>query len=378
MKKKTIIWTIIAIVIVVLLLAIAFIIKQVNHSGDKSSNGYDTYTVKEETPISIEGKASPQSVKIYNNNSQIGTFLSAAVEDGQKVKQGTQLISYNTNASKRTDLANKVDQAQQQVNKDYEEINKSPNNQQFQTKLTQDQSALNDAQQQLSQHDRQLNDSMYAAFDGTINIQNESNVGDGQPILQLISNQPEIKTTVSEFDIDKIKVGDKVNVAINSNGKKGEGKIIKINQLPTSFEDSASSGASASGAASSAGGEQGDEGQASAAQASNPTVNVPSGGKAGEPSKYTVVIGDLDIPVRPGLSLDAKIPLKTMKLPNDVLTKDNQVFVVDKNNKVHKREIKIDRNNGQIIVKKGLKSGDKVLKNPKGNLNDGEKVEVSS
>ena len=27
---------------------------------------------------------------------------------------------------------------------------------------------------------------------------------------------------------------------------------------------------------------------------------------------------------------------------------------------------------------KGLKSGDKVLKSPKGNLNDGEKVEVSS
>ena len=54
------------------------------------------------------------------------------------------------------------------------------------------------------------------------------------------------------------------------------------------------------------------------------------------------------------------------------------MFVVDENHKVHKRDIKIERNNGQIIVKKGLKSGDKVIKNPKGNLNDGEKVEVSS
>ncbi len=91
-----------------------------------------------------------------------------------------------------------------------------------------------------------------------------------------------------------------------------------------------------------------------------------------------VVIGDLDIPIRSGFSMNAKIPLKTKKLPNSVLTKDNNVFLVDKISKVHKRDIKIERNNGEIIVKKGLKSGNKVIKNPKGNLNDGEKVEVSS
>ena len=106
-------------------------------------------------------------------------------------------------------------------------------------------------------------------------------------------------------------------------------------------------------------------------------MNNPSGGKEGDTSKYRVVIGDLDIPVRSGFSMDAKIPLK-LKLPDNVLTKDNDVFVVDENHKVHKRDIKIERNNGQIIVKKVLNQGDKVIKNPKGNLNDGEKVEVSS
>lgn len=125
-------------------------------------------------------------------------------------------------------------------------------------------------------------------------------------------------------------------------------------------------------------GGQGDSGEDSEALTSNPTVNNPSGGKDGETSKYRVVIGDLDIPVRSGFSMNAKIPLKTKKLPNSVLTKDNNVFLVDKINKVHKRDIKIERNNGEIIVKKGLKSGDKVIKNPKGKLNDGEKVEVSS
>ena len=370
--KKKILWIIIGIAIILLLIIAAFIVKQVNGSGKKDSEGYDTYTVKKETPISLEGKASPKSVKTYNNNSSIGTFLSTSVDDGQKVKQGDRLINYDTNASKREQLANKVNQAQSQVNDDYQKINQSPNNSQLQSKLTQDQSSLNEAQQSLAQHDRQVNDSMYASFDGKVNIKNDSDVGDGQPILQLISDNPQINATVTEFDINKIKEGDKVDVTVNSTGKKGEGKIIKIDELPTSY-DSGSEGEAAGGAQ--AGGE---EGEGSGAQASNPTVNNPSGGKEGDTSKYRVVIGDLDIPVRSGFSMDAKIPLNTKKLPDNVLTKDNDVFVVDENHKVHKRDIKIERNNGQIIVNKGLKSGDKVIKNPKGNLNDGEKVEVSS
>ena len=63
-----------------------------------------------------------------------------------------------------------MDQAQQQVNDDYQKINQSPNNNELQSKLTQDQSSLNEAQQQLAQHDKQMNDSIYAAFDGKVNI----------------------------------------------------------------------------------------------------------------------------------------------------------------------------------------------------------------
>ena len=341
--KKKLLWSIIGVAIILVLIIVAFIVKQTTGSGSKDSKGYDTYTVKKETPISLEGKASPKSVKTYNSNSQIGTFQSPAVDDGQKVKQGDRLLSYDTNNSKRQQLANKVDQAQQQ----------------------------------LSQHDKQMNDSIYASFDGKVNIKNGEDAGDGQPVLQLISDNPQIKSTVTEFDVDKIKEGDEVDVTVNSNGKKGKGKILKVDELPTSYDDSASGESSGAQASAGGQGEDSEEG-ASAAQASNPTVNNPSGGKEGDTSKYNVIIGDLDIPVRAGFSMDAKIPLKTKKLPNDVLTKDNDVFVVDKHNKVHKCDINIDRSNGQIIVKKGLKAGDKVIKNPKGNLNDGEKVEVSS
>ncbi|MCI2921918.1 efflux RND transporter periplasmic adaptor subunit [Staphylococcus hominis] len=344
MKNKWL-W-IIGIVLIILLVAIALILRQVNTKDNKESKGYDTYTVKKESPINIEGKASPQSVKTYNNNSQVGDLVSTTVDDGQTVKQGTQLISYNVEPGKRQKLVDQLNQAQNQT-----ETNK--------------------AQQQLNQYDKQINDSMYAAFNGKVNIKDGTDATNGQPILQLVSDEPQVKASITEFDLDKIKKGDKVNVTVNSTGKKGKGEIEKIEELPSSF-DSASSDQGMAGA----GQENSESGAAS--QSSNPTVNTPSTGKDGETSKYNVIIGNIDIPIRAGLSLNSEIPLKTMKLPSNVLTKDNQVFVIDKSHKVHKRNVKINRNNDQIFIKKGLKEGDKVIKHPKDNLNDGDKVEVAS
>ena len=64
-------------------------------------------------------------------------------------------------------------------------------------------------------------------FDGKVNIKNDSDVGDGQPILQLISDNPQINATVTEFDINKIK-GDKVDVTVNSTGKKVKVRLSKL------------------------------------------------------------------------------------------------------------------------------------------------------
>lgn len=53
--------------------------------------------------------------------------------------------------------------------------------------------------------------------------------------------------------------------------------------------------------------------------------------------------------------MDVKVPLDSIKLPKSVLTKDNNVFVVNKNNKVEERDISIDKVNGEYFFKKGLK-----------------------
>ncbi|WP_426907778.1 efflux RND transporter periplasmic adaptor subunit [Staphylococcus simulans] len=368
--------SLIGIIAIIGLIMIALILRQVNSSSD-DKDGYDTYTVEKESPLNLEGKASPNSVKTYNNNSQIGTYVSTQVDDGQSVKQGDPLINYDVNNNKRQQLSNKVDEAQNAMNKDYRNINQAPNNNNLQNKLTQDQSALNEAQQQLNQHDKQVNDSVYAAFDGKVDVKNSENVSDGQPILQLVSNEPQIKTTVSEFDLGKIKEGDKVDVKVTSNGKTGKGEIKKISELPKSYEDKLSE-SSVGGAASTGTSGSGEDEEASAASTSNPVESDPSGGNDSESSKYTVIISDIDIPVRAGYSMEVKVTLDSIKLPKSVLTKDKDVFVVNKDNKVEKRDISIDKVNGEIFVKKGLKKGDKLIKNPKKTMNDGDKVEVSS
>lgn len=142
MKNKRI-W-LISIVAFVVLFVIAFILRQVNRDSEEN-DGYHTYTVEHESPLNLEGKASPQSVKTYNNNSQIGSYVSTQVDDGQSVKQGDSLINYDMNNSKRQRLVNKVDEAQGAVNEDYRKINQSPNNNDLQKQLTQDQSELSEA-----------------------------------------------------------------------------------------------------------------------------------------------------------------------------------------------------------------------------------------
>lgn len=72
-----------------------------------------------------------------------------------------------------------------------------------------------------------MNNSVYAAFDSKVDIKNSENVSYCQPISQLVSNELQIKTKASEFDLDKIKESDKVDVKVTSNGKTGKREIKK-------------------------------------------------------------------------------------------------------------------------------------------------------
>ncbi|UXV35423.1 efflux RND transporter periplasmic adaptor subunit [Staphylococcus sp. IVB6181] len=372
--KKKLIWIASIIAAVLVLFIVAVIVKNATGTSN-SEDTYQVFKVKKESPLTMQGKASPETVKSYKNNSSIGDYINTTVSDGQEVEKGQQIITYNTNNHQRQSLVNKVNEAEQARQKAQEAVNRAPNDTQANQQLSDAQSQLDKANQSLNQLDNQINDSLFAAFDGKIEIEQDENPNEGDTILQLISKNPQIKTTVSEYDLSKIKEGQKVEYTVSSTGKKGFGEILKISELPTNYEEQLNSGGM-SGAAAAQGGDSSEEGM-DTAQASNPVVNDISGkGDASDASKYTVLIGQLSSPVRPGLSLDAAVTTDKVKLPSNVLGKDNTVYVLNKDNKVEKRKVKIEKQNGDIYVKSGVKTGERLVKHPKASLKNGDAIEV--
>ncbi|HCW9207160.1 TPA: efflux RND transporter periplasmic adaptor subunit [Staphylococcus aureus] len=322
-KRK---WLIVICVLLVLI-TISQILKHFNY-GTESKEAYNTYTVEKERQLDLQGKAYPREVKTYYKNNQVGTYLGVQVADGQTVKKGDMLINYKINSNKR---------------------------------------------QQLYQYDSQNRDSMYASFDGKIMIKNIDNDSDNQPILYLISKESHIKTSVTEFDLNKVKKGDKVNLSITSTGKTGAGIIKQISELPISYEENLSLHENDALHLP----ESNNDGELANSKSISASPIFKSNNNS-ELSKYGVIIDDLSLPIRAGYSLEIKVPLNAIKIPKSVLTKGNNVFIVNKNSIVEKRNIRIKRINGDIIVEKGLKPGDKLIKQPKSTMNDGDKVEISS
>ncbi|MDF0234141.1 HlyD family efflux transporter periplasmic adaptor subunit, partial [Staphylococcus pseudintermedius] len=349
LKKKTLIVS--SLIGAILLTGIAFLVKTFGDvGGQKNEAAYDTYTVKTEKPLRVTGKISPETIKTYLNNAQLGTFLNVQVKDGQTVTQGTPLLNYDIDPTQRQKLVKQLTDAQQSG----------------------DQQAINQAWKQLNRYDGQVNNSVNATFNGTVSFVDNSQVGEGEPILKLIANELEIQSTISEFDLEKIKVGDTVNIKVTSTGKEGKGKITHISQLPTSYQQDAKG--EAAGSAPVVG--EGSEG-ADSLTTNNPVQSHPTGESDKETSKYKMTIGELDFDARNGYSVEAMIPLETLKIPKSVLTKDHHVYIVDQSGVAHRTKITYDEKNGELIVKKGVKKGDRIINHPDAKIKDGEKVEVT-
>ncbi|RIP35029.1 efflux RND transporter periplasmic adaptor subunit [Staphylococcus gallinarum] len=348
MKNKKL-WLSITVLIILIILITYFILRQMNVIDNNKHDSYQTYTIKKTDALNLKGKSSPQTIKVYQENRDIGSYIRPQIQDNQVVKKGTPLIYYDTNSSIRPKLVSNVKKFQAYVEKDYTALNKQPNDSQTQQRLTRDQQQLNQAQHVLNLHDNQSSKDIYAAFDGTVNYINKDVDKNGN-ILQLVSNKPEIKTTVSEYDIDKIQEGDVVDVDANKGGTKTQGKVIQIADLSTESQKNVDHASK---------------------NKSTPISNT------NKPSQYEVTIGNLSSSVKDGFTVNMKIHATTAQLPESALTKDNCVFVVDQQNKVHKRPIITGHSKGNIIVKQGVKIGDKIIKKPNTDLQEGQKIEPS-
>lgn len=336
MKKRQILTFILA-VLFLISVVIFSIYEYIHIKSEKHDNGYQSYKVKKTTPLKLTGRVYPDTVKTYKENKNIGAYIRPQITNNSEVKKGTPLIYYDTNHSIRPELVEKVKENQIQIDQDYKKINKQPNNEGYQKKLRKDLNQLNHSKQELSQHDIQSSKDIYATFDGKINFINKDTNTNGD-ILKLISKKNTIKTKVTEYDKDKIKIGDKVRVGINKGGEDIKGEIIDIDDLPIS---------------------------------SNSAKDVKKS------SKYNITIGNLNAEAGNGYTVATHIYPTTLQIPEDAITQDHKVFVLDKINNIHKRNIVTGHSKDQIIVKKGLKSGERILRKPKSSLKNGDNVKLS-
>ncbi|WP_411168295.1 efflux RND transporter periplasmic adaptor subunit [Clostridium sp. MB05] len=76
--------------------------------------------------------------------------------------------------------------------------------------------------------------SVKAEIAGTVYINTEDPT---KEYMKIIANDPLIASEASEFDVDKLKVDDKVEIKVVSNNKKVLGKITKIEEIPTMSVD---------------------------------------------------------------------------------------------------------------------------------------------
>lgn len=346
MKNKKVRVSIVVIAILIIIIVLV-ILKKTNHLN---FNNYDTYkvdTVEDEKPITGKGAVFPEEIKTYRSNKNIGEYIRPQIKDDQKVKKGTPLIYYNTNSSNRPDLVNDINNVKEDLNHDYQNLAKH-NSISNQRQLSDDQQKLFKAQQQLNQHDDQSSKDIYATFDGKVKLSHSNSSKNGAEILKLVSTEPVIKMTVSQYVVDKLKDGDKVNFKLDSSNKNIKGKIQSIDDLPTNIENE------------------------------NRRKNIEKITENKDQPKYIVTISNLNQKVRAGYTGQVSIPLNMIEIREDSIVDKNYVFIASKAGNVQKRKVKVVKNGNKFIVEHGLKSGDRIIEKPKRSLQDGEKVNISN
>ena len=160
----------------------------------------------------------------------------------------------------------------------------------------------------------------------------------GDEILKLVSTKSVIKMRASQYIVNKIKKGSNVNFKLDSDSENVKGKVQSIDNLPINMKKERYY-------------------------------------KNYEP-KYMITISDLNHGVRAGFTGKVTIPYNMIEIPQNSIINKNYVFIVNKDNYVQKRRVKIVKIKNKLIAKKGLKLGDRVIEKPKRSLQEGQQINI--
>lgn len=409
-KKKC--YIIISLVIVGIIYLVGFTVLTINQiklNSKQNIKKVSLYTVTGPQNIYFEGEIKSSKSIVIQADTTKGVVDKINVKDKQVVKAGDILFSYKNNQfiEQKNDLEYELDTLKDKYNKTKKELDSASDRvnqvqkkqkQEIQQQKTDEQkvsvlqnkdkgeqidtvdldqqkvlaeksknelqSELNDnvkQQEHLNDKIKNINDKcnvyIKAPFDGAITIGEYSEIEPSKPILTLNSENMQIVCRASEKDILKLTEEQTVKASILGTGQAINGKIKHIDTNP-SPEVTIPQGAV----------QQGSGAQSSSQNLS--TINF-----------YEVIIEiDKIKDIRPGFHVQVSTKAKnyTPKVPKTSIFKNNgksHVWIV-KNGILKKREVEVDDWNDKYVhVKNGVNFNDKVVREAKVTMKEGDKIE---
>ena len=167
-----------------------------------------------------------------------------------------------------------------------------------------------------------------------------------EPIVSISSKETIVKGQVSEYDYEKIQIGDNVNIILLNSDKTIDGKITYIDNMPIKSNSGIQIGMP----------------QQSGTSVSNYLFEV-------EPSEV----------INYGFSVNIKLPQEGLFIPEEaVKEKDGKFYVfMVKDGVVKSKEIDAEKDNSIIKIIKGLSVGDEIISNIEG-IEEGQKVNIEN
>ncbi|HBI2077911.1 TPA: efflux RND transporter periplasmic adaptor subunit [Enterococcus faecalis] len=384
-KKQQIFLTIIGCIIGVLLIS-AILIYKLNATEQKDEVSYKIIKIKKSDPLVLKGIVQPKTTSYLNYDQSLGKINTISVKNGQEINENDVVATYQnttvedqaeeqtqsleklnlavTNAQinldnatqKQQELENRLTIAKNEqttiINKKMDDEMKKAEKAEVDSKIETIQQSLDAANVDLSsanntieQTKKKITTTVTAPFKGIVYINDKGKVDAAVPYATILSPETVIKGSVTEYDYNKVKVGQPVTISQINEEKATDGIITEINALP--------------------------EEMAVSPQDTSSTKNSTI-------STFSFIISPKE-PIHYGYNVQISVPMNNLELAkkNTVKENNNEVFVfIYRDGKVVKQKIEVKEDNNKYVVKTGLKENDSIVEKPDTSLKDGQKVTV--
>ena len=369
-----------AIILAIIALAcVGGLIFKLVKANQNNETKYKLYTISQESDLVFSAISKTGDVQQVYNNQAYGEVEKVHVKNGQSVKKGDLLITFvDKEVEKQIDqMEMQIEQAKSQANYALEDRNsayKSYNklvekyNETFspelemqidQMELTLNQSnrAYKQALDQVELQKKQLNDlkessrkTINATISGVCKV-NEKNIDNPMSqgaLVEVTSDENIIEGNISEYDYNKLKENDEVEVIPINGDEKTKGTVVEISNTPESQAGSFGS---------------------------NQMQNMTE--QSGSNSSNFVFKIKTQKPIHVGFNVQVRKKSDKIEIAKDMVKEeDSKYYVFEyKDSKAVKKEVQLEKNTNSYTVISGLKSGDKIISKVK-DLKDNQEIKV--